>query len=31
MYNASDMNVNAQININAKVNSKWKLKFDFVT
>ena len=31
MYNASDINVNAQININAKVNSKWKLKFDFVT
>ena len=31
MYNASDMSLNAQININAKVDNKLKVKFNFIT
>ena len=31
MYNTSDMSLNAQININAKANSKQKAKFNLVT
>ena len=31
MYNASNKSLNAQININTKVDSKRKAKFNFVT
>ena len=31
MYNASDMDLNAYININVKVDNKWKVKSNFIT
>ena len=31
MYNANNMGQNAQINIGVKANSKWNVKFNFIT